>query len=86
MEVFNLIIESFEGEKIGRDILKIENLSEYKHHNQWKAYHVLPAQERLQPLYFKITKVYHGLFLFEQVLILIQDPAHINNYVFPAMA
>ena len=86
MEIFNLIIEAFEGEWIGRDILKFENLSEYNHHIQWKAYHVLPAQERLQPLDFNITQVCHGLFLFEQVSILNQYPAHIINSKFPAMA
>ncbi len=68
---------------------EIENLSDYSHHIQWKAYHVLPAQERLQPLDFNITKVCRGpawIVLFQQVLILIQDPAHIVKSKFPAMA
>jgi hypothetical protein len=65
-------------------ILKIKKHSEYNHQIQWKAKHVLPFQKLEAALALRISNLLFDFFL--DLTVLIQDPAHINNFIFPAMA
>ena len=69
---------------IGRDILKIKNHPEYIHQIQWKAKQHMPSQWWMAALASPHFQICFSFFFWRKVLI--QNPAHANNFIFPAMA